>query len=616
MIQWPEKKYNPLDLGNTPNGEFVTVKDKQFYCGGQPYRFAGTNAYYLPNYEAWISAMFVTKTLHEFQKTGIRTIRMWGFYDGQPQYKNDTTIQPEPGVYNEKGLKGLDRTIKKCKERGIKVILPFINNWKDLGGIPQYCVWAGVYDSMKDAHTSYATNHFIKGDHSDQMQGWFKDYIAMLLNRTNTETGVKYKDEPAIFSWEIGNEIAAYKQDKSLLTNWYKEISEYIKSIDSNHMVSTGEQGADMGVPSMYHKNEYSNQYILRAKNISSSFIDNTQLDSIDYGTGHWYPSSFGWRVSDWKNEKKNKNLLKAQHAWIKDHVVIAKHFGKPFVIGEWGYPGWGDERVKNIYSDFYRTCLDYNPDGTLLWEYVTDYRKGSEYGGNIQYPAGRKDEKLYNDFKNYISNVSGGGEQITFDTDIDSVDHLDPIKLHSPVKPQPLKNAREGKTAQEIAEKPYDGTTKHFTPWKWAKRVFTSRTAKNIYHYLPFISRIIERFTPVNITPIAEITALIAGGGSYIGITQTSTTMFLSIILPIITFVVGSLLSWAIKHVKDKDEHNEFVEHVLDRIEEVNDEVKKANDPDSHGGRGITKREQEHIFNTVQAKVFALLKSLANKYI
>ena len=44
-----------------------------------------------------------------------------------------------------------------------------------------------------------------------QIKQWYQDWVAHLLNRTNTITGIKYKDDPTIMSWELGNELQLLK---------------------------------------------------------------------------------------------------------------------------------------------------------------------------------------------------------------------------------------------------------------------------------------------------------------------------------------------------------------------------------------------------------------------
>jgi mannan endo-1,4-beta-mannosidase len=374
--------------------DFVSVLNNNFIVDGNRFRFAGTNAYYLPNYEK-LDPGFVTNTLNVFEESGIKVIRMWAFYDGydcgySQQDASENVIQTAPGEYSELALQDLDNVIAKGKNRGIRFILTFINYWDDLGGICQYNTWDGA------SNPSTNMDHFLN---SSNTQKWFKNYINMLLNRVNTATGVAYKNEPAIFAWEIMNEARYSGQDPSLLRDWYQEIAVYIKSIDGNHLVSTGEEGFDEGTPSEYSVNQYSNTYVLRA-NEGTSYIMNTAIPEIDFGGAHWYPSDWGFGHSF------SQNLINAQHAWLSDHQQIAADLGKPFILGEYGYAGWGNQAVLDIYDDFWNHSEEINLDGNLLWQFTTNYVKCYEFGGNICWPDGRQDTNLYNSFKDHIENI------------------------------------------------------------------------------------------------------------------------------------------------------------------------------------------------------------------
>ena len=378
------------------SGSFVSTHNSNFVLNGEILRFAGTNAYYLPNYEKLNSGV-VDRALNLFQDTGVSVVRMWGFYDGFDcgYSKNDSSenvIQTSPGVYSESALRDLDRVIAKGKDRGIKFIIPFVNYWDELGGICQYNTWAGA------SNPSTNMDFFIS---NSQTQKWFKDYISMLLNRVNTVTGVAYKDEPAIFAWQIMNEGRNRGQHHNVLRNWYQEIAQHIKSIDPNHLVSTGEEGFDEGTPSQYSVDQYSNTYVLRA-NEGTSYIANTSIPEIDFGSAHWYPGEFGF------GSTVNENLLKAQRAWLSDHQKIAQNAGKPFYIGEFGLAGWGDDRVKEMYDALYKHAEEIKLDGNLLWQLVADGTKCWEFGGNICYPGGRADTDLYNKFKQHVTNMKG----------------------------------------------------------------------------------------------------------------------------------------------------------------------------------------------------------------
>ncbi|HEX6983554.1 MAG TPA: cellulase family glycosylhydrolase [Balneolaceae bacterium] len=372
---------------------FVQAKGNDFVINGHKFRFVGTNAYYLPNYQK-IKPEFVEKTLDIFEKAGITVVRTWGFYDGPPQFENDITLQPRPGAYSEENLRYLDQLIAMGKKRGIRFIITLINYWEELGGVPQYNEW--------DGHPDAGMKHFIN---DPDTQRWYKNYIKMLLNRTNTVTGVKYKNEPAIFSWEIMNEGRLPDGDPTELRDWYREIAQYIKSIDPNHMVATGEEGQEvkMNSPaSPYSVDQYSNTYVLRS-GIGSSYILNTAIPEIDYGTAHWYPNGWGF------GHKADADLLKAQRAWIYDHAKIAAELGKPFVLGEYGFSGWGDESVLEVYNHLWAYAEKIELDGSLLWQLTTNHIKCYEYGGNICWPGARRDQRLYQEFTVHINNVTNG---------------------------------------------------------------------------------------------------------------------------------------------------------------------------------------------------------------
>lgn len=376
------------------SSSFVQIHNSNFVVDGNIMHFAGTNAYYLPNYEKLNSAV-VDRALDLFQDTGINVIRMWGFYDGYDcgysrHDPSENVIQTSPGVYSESALVDLDNVIAKGKERGIGFIIPFINYWDELGGICQYNTWAGA--------SNPSTNMSFFLSNSDTQQ-WFRDYVTMLLNRVNTVTGIAYKDEPAIVAWQIMNEGRNSGADPTILRDWYQEMAQYIKSIDSNHLVSTGEEGFDEGTPSVYSVGEYSNTYVLRA-NEGTSYVLNTAIPEIDFGSAHWYPSEFGF------GSTINDDLLRAQRAWLDDHKAIAESHGKPFIIGEFGLPAWGDERVSSMYNALYEHAESINLDGNLLWQLVADGTKCWEFGGNICYPDGRVDTELYNEFKIHVSNM------------------------------------------------------------------------------------------------------------------------------------------------------------------------------------------------------------------
>jgi endo-1,4-beta-mannosidase len=153
-------------------------------------------------------------------------------------------------------------------------------------------------------------------------------------------------------------------------------------------------------VPSEYSSGEYSNTYALRAQE-GTSYVMNTAIPEIDFGSAHWYPQDWGF------GSTINSDLLRAQRAWIDDHNAIAQTHGKPLVIGEYGFAGWGDDRVYQMYDALFEHSENTQIGGTLLWQLTADGEKCWEFGGNICYPGGREDTQLYNLLKDHVDNMN-----------------------------------------------------------------------------------------------------------------------------------------------------------------------------------------------------------------
>ena len=103
----------------------------------------------------------------------------------------------------------------------MKLVLPLMNNYGDLGGKPAYT------NAFGGNATSWYTDTVS--------QTAYKKYINLIVNR--------YKSSPAIFAWELGNEPRCSGCSTSVITNWASSVSAYIKSLDSQHLVAIGDEG-------------------------------------------------------------------------------------------------------------------------------------------------------------------------------------------------------------------------------------------------------------------------------------------------------------------------------------------------------------------------------------
>lgn len=342
-----------------PRDQFVTRKGADLYLGGKTFTFAGSNNYY-PMYK---SRAMVDAVLEKAADSGFQVMRLWGSADiGDPSGDvTDTTDPgytlrtPNDGVYmqywdaeagrpayndGENGLERMDYILAKARAEGLRVVIPFVNNWNDFGGMDQYVQWGG-----KQYHDDFYTDPTIRG--------WYKDWIDHYLNRTNSITGVRYKDDPTIMMWELGNEprcLSAGAKPRSedctpdTLTDWAAEMTTYIKSLDRKHLVGVGDEG--------FYNDPGATDWL----DSGSEGVDSIALSSlpnVDVMSFHLYPDSWG-KDADWAT------------GFITRHLKDARKIGKPSFLGEFGY------RDKATRNPVYKTWLDAfikgKGTGALYW--------------------------------------------------------------------------------------------------------------------------------------------------------------------------------------------------------------------------------------------------------
>ena len=97
--------------------------------------FAGTNAYWLP---FLTSDADVDTTFKAVAAAGLKVVRTWGFNDATScsgihfQCWSSSTPSINTG---SNGLQRLDAVVKAAEKYGIKLIIPFVNNWGDYGSV-------------------------------------------------------------------------------------------------------------------------------------------------------------------------------------------------------------------------------------------------------------------------------------------------------------------------------------------------------------------------------------------------------------------------------------------------------------------------------------------------
>jgi mannan endo-1,4-beta-mannosidase len=326
-------------------GEFVTRDRDKLVLAGEPFRFFGSNAYYLEPEVTYGNLGGVTEALDKMVLLGMSVVRTIGYND---QSGNDpSVIRSRPGSYREAGLAALDQVVSEAKQRQIRLILWLTGSW---GGVEQYIKWYKEATGRDTARSEFFINRTIKL--------WFKEYVEMLVNRVNTVTGIKYSDEPAILAWELGNELRNDQQNPNALLEWEDEMSGYIKKIDPNHLVADGGEGFDDD-PALYPG--LASGGLIHGTE-GTSFHRILTLPNIDLASYHLYPRVWGL------NEHSDAEV------WIRSHEALARKEGRVAYLGEYG-SALKDKARSEIFEKWLQVFHSAGGSGCLLWGLVYDAR-------------------------------------------------------------------------------------------------------------------------------------------------------------------------------------------------------------------------------------------------
>jgi mannan endo-1,4-beta-mannosidase len=349
-----------VSASDRPPRGFVYTDGEHFAIDGKKFYFFGTNAYWFP----FLSNISDTSlAMDKAKAAGIKVIRTWGFNDlnttyvpgGLPQYGNEgagpSTIYFQswtngtPTInYGDNGLKRLDQVVALAEQKGLKLIIPFTNNWADYGGMDMYTVnMGGKY------HDDFYT--------SKKIIAQYKKYIKAVVSR--------FKNSPAIFAWELGNEPRCGADGTrnlprsanctvNTITKWSKDISKYIKDLDCNHLVATGTEGFFNGTSEDWAYNG--------ADGVDSETL--LKIHDIDFGTFHLYPDWWSKTV-EWATNftiahanlqhKIKKPVVSEEYGWLRDEdrqawLGRSSNITREEAIGAWQEAGYQHKLAGDMY--------------------------------------------------------------------------------------------------------------------------------------------------------------------------------------------------------------------------------------------------------------------------
>jgi len=342
---------------STPVG-FVRREGTAFRTGATPYRIVGTNMWYA----AFLGADApigdrdrLRRELDSVAALGINNVRILGSGELSP-LKNSITpgFRDRGNDYNEALLAGLDHALAEMAKRGLTAVIYLTNFWEWSGGMATYNYWTngGRFINMNDP--AHPWPEFA--DFSSQFYGnkaavtMYHHYVQTLVTRVNSVTGRRYIDDPTIMAWQLANEPRPGGSDAAIRRNlpdylaWIGGTARLIKSLDPNHLVSTGSEGTQS------------------CNGDAECVLQAHSSPDVDYVTAHIWPQNWGW--ADPKNLDGTWPAVQANtRDYIAKNVAIAERLGKPLVIEEFGFPREGgsfDPAAPTTHKDrFYKLIYD-----------------------------------------------------------------------------------------------------------------------------------------------------------------------------------------------------------------------------------------------------------------
>ena len=335
----------------TPKGEIIRVENGQFIRHGKPYYFVGTNFWYgaiLGSDGEGGNRERLHKELDFMKSQGIENLRILIGGEGENGLlgKIEPNLQPEPGVYNDDVLDGLDYLLMELGKRDMTAVLYFNNAWEWSGGYTQYVAWANnepVLVPRVDGWFSYNAfaGEFVRNERAKEL---FFDHVRYIVTRTNRYTGIKYIDDPAIFSWQICNEPRAFsskeQDNKEAFAAWLAESARLIRELDPNHMISTGSEG--------FYGCEWDMELCERIH----------AIEEIAYINCHVWPYNWKWMRGDHMREDLQRSCENTEE-YIAMHVELAEKINKPLVVEEFGMP----RDDMNFHKEATTECRDHYYD-------------------------------------------------------------------------------------------------------------------------------------------------------------------------------------------------------------------------------------------------------------
>ncbi|KAI0930586.1 hypothetical protein AcW1_009236 [Taiwanofungus camphoratus] len=314
---------------------FVKTSGTNFTLNGDVFTVVGANSYWMGL--TGLNTSEMSTAFADIARVGATAVRTWGFNDvtsPSGDYYQLWTNGTATINYGPTGLENFDNVVAMAKANGLRLIVTLTNNWDNYGGMD-------VYVSQL-TNTSYHDLFYT----NPEVIAAYKNYVNAFVGR--------YVNEPGILGWELANEprctgstsVSTGNCTTTTITNWVAEMSAYIHSIDTNHLVGLGDEG--------WYNDPNSTDYAYQGSQ-GIDFNANLAVPTIDFGTAHLYPFSWG----------ETTDPIEWGVQWIQNHASSQYNASKPVLLEEFGVT----DNKTETYPSWYSAVINSGLAGDLIWQ-------------------------------------------------------------------------------------------------------------------------------------------------------------------------------------------------------------------------------------------------------
>jgi hypothetical protein len=214
--------------------------------------------------------------------------------------------------------------------------------------------------------------------------------VTYILNRKNSINGRVYKNDPTILAWNLVNEPRCETNVKASCTGdldaWTRDLAAFVKSADTNHLVTTGYEGFFGPSEPSFHSRNPPGTWGLET---GQDFVANSQ--HVDFAVTHAWADN--WGIPD---GQQGQFLAE----WLQAHLQAAKAAGKPLLFEEFGkaLKEEGDGAIGSkrdpVFQAAYRAieeAIEASEPllGSLYWQWYFDGAKYPNGGAIVKEPYG-----------------------------------------------------------------------------------------------------------------------------------------------------------------------------------------------------------------------------------